>query len=60
MFGLFKSDPTKKLAKEIERKRAASVQVQRSGDLRAYATMIADIEALEDQLIQMREGQAAT
>ncbi len=60
MFGLFKSDPTKKLAKEIERKRAESVHVQRSGDLRAYASMIADIEALEDQLIQMRDAQAAT
>ena len=60
MFGLFKSDPTKKLVKEIERKRAESVQVQRSGDLRAYAAMIADIEALEDQLIQMRDAQAAT
>jgi len=58
MFGFFKSDPTKKLTKEIERKRAESVQVQRSGDLRAYAAMIADIEALEDRLIQMRENQA--
>ena len=56
MFGFFKSDPTKKLTKEIERKRAESVHVQRSGDLRAYATMIADIEALEDDLIRMRDA----
>ena len=53
MFGLFKSDPTKKLTKELDRKRAAAVQVQRSGDLRTYATMCAEIEALEDQLIAL-------
>ena len=57
MFGLFKKDPTKKLAKEIAQKRAASVQIQRSGDLRRYATLCAEIEALEDKLIALREAQ---
>ena len=56
MFGLFKSDPTKKLAQQISKKRAASVHVQRSGDLRKYAAMIAEIEALEDQLVAIREA----
>ena len=56
MFGLFKSNPTKSLEKQISRKRAESVGVQRSGDLRAYAKMIAEIEGMEDQLIAMRNG----
>jgi len=53
MFGLFKADPAKKLTKEIDQKRAASVHVQRSGDLRKYASMVAEIEALEDRLIAL-------
>jgi hypothetical protein len=53
MFGFFKADPAKKLTKEIDQKRAASVHVQRSGDLRKYGAMIADIEAMEDRLIAM-------
>jgi len=58
MFGFLKSSPTKTLEKQIARKRADSVQVQRSGDLRAYASMVAEIEALEDQLIEMRNRPA--
>ena len=54
MFGLFKTDPTKKLAQQISKKRAESVHVQRSGDLRAYAAMISEIEKLEDELVALR------
>ena len=56
MFGLFKSDPTKKLAQQISKKRAESVHIQRSGDLRKYAEMIAEIEKMEDELIEMRQA----
>jgi len=56
MFGLFKTNPTKSLEKQISRKRAEAVGVQRSGDLRAYAKMIAEIEGLEDQLIAIKNG----
>ena len=52
MFGLFKSNPTKKLEKEIAAKRTQAVSLQRSGDLRAYAALIAEVEALEDRLVQ--------
>ena len=50
MFGWLKSNPTKKLEKEIAAKRTRAVSVQRSGDLRAYADLMAEIEALEEQL----------
>lgn len=56
MFGLFKTDPTKKLAQQISKKRAESVHIQRSGDLRAYAAMISEIERMEDELVALREG----
>ena len=58
MFGLFKSNPTKSLEKQISRKRAEAVGVQRSGDLRTYAKMIAEIEGMEDQLIAIRNESA--
>ena len=55
MFGFLRPNPIKALEKQIAQKRAASVGVQRSGDLRAYASMIAEIEKLEDELIQLRD-----
>ena len=58
MFGLFRSNPVKNLEKQIAQKRAASVQMQRSSDLRTYATMVAEIEALEDELIAIRNRSA--
>ena len=58
MFGLFRSNPAKNLEKQIAQKRAASVQMQRSGDLRTYAPMVAEIEALEDELIAIRNRSA--
>ena len=50
MFGLFKRDNAQKLEKEIARKREQARDVQRSGDLRAYARLIEEIERLETQL----------
>ncbi|MFK7936609.1 MAG: DUF6435 family protein [Saprospiraceae bacterium] len=47
MFGLFKKkDPAAKLEKEYEDLLARSTEVQRSGDLRAYAAMIEESEKL--------------
>lgn len=46
MFGLFKKDPTKKLEKEYERLMAKARDVQRSGDLKAYAVLIEESETI--------------
>ena len=53
MFGLFRGNPVKKLEKEIHVKRERAVGLQRSGDLRAYAELIAEVENLEERLISM-------
>ena len=53
MFGLFRGNPVKKLEKEITAKRERAVTLQRSGDLRAYAELIAEVESLEERLISM-------
>lgn len=47
MFGLFKKkDPAAKLEKEYEDLLARAKDVQRSGDLRAYAALIEESEKL--------------
>ncbi len=53
MFGWFKRNPVKKLEKEIAAKRTKAVAIQRSGDLRSYANIIAEIEELEDRLVEL-------
>jgi len=57
MFGLFKRDPAKKMVKAIEVKREEALRAQRSGDMRAYASLSAEVEAMEDQVIAMRESE---
>lgn len=53
MFGWFKADPEKALQKKIDAKRLEAVALQRNGKLREYATLMAEIEALEDQLLAL-------
>ncbi len=44
MFGLFKKDPVKRLEKEYAAILEEAKDVQRSGDLRAYADLISKSE----------------
>jgi len=44
MFGLFKKDPVKQLQKEYKKKSEKAMQVQRSGDLRAYDVPFGRVE----------------
>lgn len=46
MFGLFKKDPTKKLYREYEDLMEKARDVQRSGDLRHYAKIMEESEAI--------------
>lgn len=46
MFRLFKTDPTKKLRREYERKLTQAHEAQRSGDIRTYSNLTAEAEAL--------------
>lgn len=54
MFGLFSTDPTKKLQKQIKKKYEQSIQLQRNGKLREYGVLMKEIEELEQELEQIR------
>lgn len=50
MFGLFKSDPTKKLEKALHAKLEEARDVQRSGDVVAAAKLYAEAEEMQKAL----------
>ncbi|MFT5586533.1 MAG: hypothetical protein ACI9VR_004132 [Cognaticolwellia sp.] len=54
MFGWFKSDPIKKIRKEISAKEEEAMQLQRNGKLREFAELTKEIEGLQDQLEALR------
>jgi len=55
MFGLFKKDPTKALQKKYETLMAQAMDIQRSGDLKHYARIIAEAEEIQDQIIEIEK-----
>lgn len=57
MFGLFKKDPTRKLQKEYEAMLERARDVQRSGDLRAYAQIMEESEKLWSRIEAERAKQ---
>lgn len=50
MFGLFKSDPTKKLRKEYDMKLEKAMHAQRKGDIKTYSMLTAEAEELWRQI----------
>jgi hypothetical protein len=50
MFGLFKSDPTKKLRKTYDTKLEQAMLAQRKGDIKTYSMLTAEAEALWTQI----------
>jgi len=52
MFGLFKKDPLKELQKEYKVKSQKAMEVQRSGDLRAYAVLVEELESIENKIAE--------
>lgn len=50
MFGLFKSNPSKKLRKVYDQKSTQAMQAQRKGDIRSYSALTAEAEALWEQI----------
>ncbi len=46
MFSLFKSDPVKKLKKQLAQKQEQAMLAQRSGDLRKFAAITEESEVL--------------
>ena len=56
MFGLCRNVSSTKLARQIFQKRAESIVVQRSGDTQRLAELTAEIDALEQHMLAMRES----
>lgn len=58
MFGFFKSDPQKKIKKQLEKKYAQSVQLQRNGKLEEYGKVMKEIELLEEELLRLQKKES--
>ncbi|MGJ7457188.1 DUF6435 family protein [Halomonas sp. RA08-2] len=54
MFGLFNSDPSKKLQKEYERKLEQAMHAARNGDMRANASLTEEAEALRTEIDKLK------
>lgn len=57
MFGLFKQDPTKKMRKQYNQLLEKGMHAQRNGDMRLYAQITAEAEALWAQIEQAEKRQ---
>ena len=50
MFGLFKSNPTKKLRKQYDAKLEQAMLAQRKGDIKTYSMLTAEAEAMWQEI----------
>ena len=57
MFSLFKKDPVKKLEQQHARIMEEAMQIQRSGDLKAYARKIEEAEQIAAKIADLSKGQ---
>lgn len=56
MFGMFKSNPTKRLRKERENLQKQAMLAQRRGDIRTYSMLSADVEHLNREIDEIEQG----
>lgn len=56
MFGLFKSDPLKKLQAEHTRMLEEAMRIQRSGDLKKYTFHMEALDKLEKQIEDLQKS----
>ncbi len=56
MFGLFKTDPLKKLQKTYEQKLEAAMQAQRSGDIKTYSTLSEEAQAIYAEIESIKKS----
>lgn len=58
MFGLFKSDPVKKLRKQYHAKLEEAMHMQRNGKIREYSMLTAEAEAIREKMEAAQQAQA--
>jgi hypothetical protein len=56
MFGLFKSNPTKKLRKQYDMKLEQAMLAQRKGDIKTYSMLTAESEALWKEIQELEKA----
>lgn len=56
MFGFFKKDPKKALEQQYRKLMEEAMQIQRTGDLRAYADKIAEAEEIAKQIEALQKS----
>jgi hypothetical protein len=56
MFGIFRSDPIKKLKREYAQLMAEARDIQRSGDLKLYAVKISKAEEVARQIESLKHS----
>jgi len=54
MFSLFSSNPEKKLRNKRKKLLEEAMNIQRSGDLKLYASKMKEVEAIENQLNDLK------
>ena len=59
MFGLFKSNPTKKMRKELERLQEKAMQMQRNGDIRGSSFVSQEADELWQKIQAIEAEQKA-
>lgn len=57
MFGLFKSNPTKKLRKTYDQKLTQALNAQRKGDIRTYSMLTAEAQEIWDKIEEAEQKQ---
>lgn len=50
MFGIFKSDPTRKMRKQYDSLLEKAMHAQRNGDIKTYSSLTAEAEALWEKI----------
>jgi len=55
MFGLFKKDPIKKLEDQYQKLMEEVMNIQRSGDIKAYSKKVAEAEEIAAKIEEMRK-----
>ena len=50
MFSLFKSDPVKKLKRQLAQKQEQAMLAQRNGDIRKFAALTEEAQVLADEI----------
>jgi hypothetical protein len=57
MFGLFKSNPTKKMRKTYDMKLEQAMHAQRKGDIKTYSMLTAEAEKLWEEIQSLEADQ---